>query len=110
VRELLMLLVLVCVPGVVLVAGWRLGRFRLAFAAVAVLLLGVWGASLIAIETDYRDGDGFIDCWPSCTAYHDAVGVAFWGALPLLVGLVVVTTVLAVGVSALRRRAARRPG
>ena len=105
----LLTVLLVAVPGVLLYAGWRCGRRVLGVAAATLALLGVWGASLLAIGTDYRDADGHMDCWPRCTAYQEAVGVAFWGALPAL-GLVIVSTVLAVAVSALRRRAARRPG
>src|SRR5262245_11196220 len=96
-------------PAALLYAGWRRGRFALAFAVVVVALLGVWAASLLAIHTDFRDADGHVDCWPNCTAYHEVVGVAFWLTLPVLVLLTVVSAV-AVAVSALRRRAARRPG
>jgi hypothetical protein len=105
----LVALVLVVAPGVVVYAGWRRERFELAFAGAVVALLGVWGASALAIETDYRDADGYMDCWPSCTAYHHAVGVAFWLTIPVLV-LLTAASAVGVAVSALRRRAARRHG
>jgi hypothetical protein len=108
VRELIAV-ALLAGAGVALYVGWRRRRFLRAFAAVAVALLGLWGASLLAIETDYRDGDGFVDCWPGCTAYQDAVGFAFLFPLAALV-LVTAASAVAVAVSALRRRAARPHG
>ena len=48
--------------GVVLFAG----------AAVA------FGLSYVAIATDYRDADGYVDCWPDCTAIQDAVSFGFF--------------------------------
>jgi hypothetical protein len=51
-----------------LAASWLV----LVFGAVAFLL------AFLAIGTDYRDADGFFDCWPNCTALQDTVGIAFF--------------------------------
>jgi hypothetical protein len=94
---------------VVLYVGWRRGRFAVAYLACVGVLLGLWGATLLAIEVDYRDADGHMDCWPSCTAFQEAVNGTFWLTLPLVALLTVVCGIVAV-VSAWRRRAAHRPG
>ena len=109
VKALLAHALLIVVPGIVLYAGSRRGRFAVALGVVAAALLGVWGASLLAIATDYRDADGHMDCWPTCTAYQGAVGVAFWYTIPLL-ALLALASAGVVLVSRWRRRAARRPG
>ncbi len=77
--------------GLVAIAvGERHGRLRSALAA-CVLALGVlWLAALAAVKTDWRDADGFIDCWPSCTLYQDATGVILiWSpvAVPVWLGV-----------------------
>jgi hypothetical protein len=109
VEALLALALLIVVPGIALYAGWRRGRFAMAFGAVVAAVLGVWGASLLTIATDYRDADGHVDCWPHCTAYQKAIGGVFWYTIPL-VTLLALASAGVVLVSRWRRRAARRLG
>jgi hypothetical protein len=102
-------LVLLLAPAVVVYVGWRRGRFALAYLSCVGALLALWAATLLAIDVDYRDADGHMDCWPSCTAYQKAVGAVFWSTIPL-VALLTVACVVFAAVTAWRRRAARRPG
>jgi hypothetical protein len=51
-------------------AGWR-GPFVAAVAAVALAL--VWLAAAVAFAADYREADGFMDCWPDCTALQSTI-------------------------------------
>lgn len=37
--------------------------------------------------TDYRDADGFIDCWPRCTTLQDVGGFVFYVSPLILVVL-----------------------
>ena len=101
-----MLTALLLVPAALVYAGWRHGRPTRTLALVSVGLLGIWGLSALAVETDYRDADGFVDCWPGCTVFQDAVRLGFLGVLPVLVALAILTALLVL-VSARRERAAR---
>jgi len=31
-------------------------------------------AAAIAVRADYRDADGFVDCWPYCSTFQDVIG------------------------------------
>jgi hypothetical protein len=94
-----------------LYGGWRRGRLGLAAGAAAAGLLAIWIAAAIAVATDYRDADGMMDCWPSCTAFQDTVQVAYLFSLPLLLLAALAALVLwFVAVMRRRGRAARRPG
>lgn len=64
--------------GFLLFIAWRRGRLAHMFIAVTVVLAAAWGLALAAIWTDYRDADGFVDCWPSCSHFQRAVASAFW--------------------------------
>lgn len=101
-----LLAVLFLVPAALVYLGWRRGRLGRTLVAVGAGLLGLWGLSALAVETDYRDADGFVDCWPSCTAFQDAVRIGFLGVLPALVGVVLLAGALLV-IGARRERAAR---
>lgn len=66
--------------GLVVIAfGARRERLRLALASCVLALAVLWSATLAAVETDWRDADGFIDCWPHCSLYQDAVGAILIG-------------------------------
>jgi hypothetical protein len=103
----------VLIPGVafvVLVALLILaqrGR-RLGAALVAIVLAGaaLWLVSWIAIRSDYRDADGYVDCWPDCTPLQDGVAIGFWLVPIAVVALMVVGGLLAVGDRLRRRRRA----
>jgi hypothetical protein len=73
-RPLLALLTLATF-GAVLVVAWRRRRLGTAFAGITVILACAWGLAKIAVEHDYRDADGYVDCWPSCSHVQDTVGV-----------------------------------
>ncbi len=83
---------------------------RVLTAAVlgAVLLLGALDLlAWAAIATDFRDADGFIDCWPDCTFLQNAVLAAvFW--VPLVMTALVVLAVAYVAVTS--RRGTRPAG
>jgi hypothetical protein len=72
--------VLVLLGLVVIAVGARRDHVGPALAA-CVLALGVlWAATLAAVQTDWRDADGFVDCWPGCSLYQDAIGAVFIGS------------------------------
>ncbi len=90
---LLILGVLVVVPLAVLFIGRRHVHPLVAVIA-ALLYLGVaWVLAVLAVATDYRDADGFIDCWPYCSMLQDAVGKVLWVAP--FAGLVVILAAVA---------------
>jgi hypothetical protein len=64
--------------GLLLFIAWRRGRLARMFVTITVVLAVAWGLALAAIWTDYRDADGFVDCWPSCSYVQRAVASAFW--------------------------------
>jgi hypothetical protein len=103
-------LVALVVFGSLLFIAWRRGRLARMFVAVTVVLVVAWGLALAAIWTDYRDADGFVDCWPSCSHFHRAVASAFWYGPVMFVLLGVFAGVLGI-VSARRegRSVARGP-
>jgi hypothetical protein len=79
-----------------LVVAARLGQLFLASAGTLAALAGMWVLALLAVRADYRDADGFIDCWPDCTAVHNAVGAAlFYGPAAAVVVLIATVVLLA---------------
>jgi hypothetical protein len=69
---------------------WLATRRRLALSifAIVTLLDALWLTVLALVAHDYRDMDGFIDCWPSCTVEQQtAGGVLFY--TPLLMALII---------------------
>ncbi|HEV8602436.1 MAG TPA: hypothetical protein VGQ68_03475 [Gaiellaceae bacterium] len=92
-----------------IVAGltWLATRRPLALSifAIVALLDALWLTDLVLIARDYRDTDGFIDCWPSCTVEQEiAGGVLFY--TPLLMALILAGSL---AVLARTRWQARRP-
>ena len=86
-----------------LVVAERRGRLLTAFAGMLASLGTAWGLALGAVANDYRDADGFVDCWPYCSPLQEAVGATlFYGPVAALL-VILTTTVLAV----LRRRRTR---
>jgi hypothetical protein len=76
-------------------------RLGLAFLTETIVFIAGWSLARAAVESDYRDADGYVDCWPSCTVLQDAVKLALLIGPLLWVGLAVVAAVL---VAAYRRR------
>lgn len=68
----------------VLYAGWR-GAPVAVLAAAA--LVAAWLTAAVLVASDYRDADGFMDCWPRCTAWQDAIGFAVFAGPALFVVL-----------------------
>jgi hypothetical protein len=98
------------VPGVPLFLGlalWWVRRESFPLLVAVALLATLYVAAIVLVETDYRDADGYTDCWPSCSALQDAVGLVFWlgGWLLVLSGLFSLSALL---VLALRRRRGNR--
>lgn len=94
-RALVPIVSVLVVVGVVagLVVATRRGHLLLASAGTLTVLAGMWLLAVLAVRADYRDADGFIDCWPSCTAVHNAVGATlFYG--PVAAILVAIATAL----------------
>jgi hypothetical protein len=86
-----LLVVVAVIAGLVVAA--RHGRLLVASVATLTVLAGMWLLAVLAVRADYRDADGFIDCWPGCTAVHNAVGATlFYGPVAAL--LVVIATAL----------------
>ena len=81
--------------ALLLYSAWRCGRLRISFLAVAPVIAAAWLLARAAVRTDYRDADGYVDCWPSCTLLQDSVGLAIWYGPVLLIALGVVAAVLA---------------
>jgi hypothetical protein len=78
--------VLVLAPLLSVIA-WRrrptLGKLVLVLSAGAVG--AAWALATQLVRTDYRDADGFVDCWPDCTALQESVSwVLFLGPLAAL--------------------------
>jgi hypothetical protein len=74
----------------------RRGHLLAAALPTLLFLAFAWVLAKIAQDTDYRDADGWVDCWPSCSPVQHAVGITLWIA-PLVAAVVIVAIVLAMG-------------
>jgi hypothetical protein len=82
---------------------WRSSRPRAGLILGAVVFLdGVWASALLLAFSGWRHADGFMDCWPSCTAGQDATRVILLGTPVLMAPIGIVLLV------ALARRALTR--
>jgi hypothetical protein len=84
----LVFVVLLLLAG--LVVADRRRHLLAAFVSMLTALAVAWAVAVLAVRADYRDADGFVDCWPYCSTFQDVVGATlFYGpvaALLLLVG------------------------
>ena len=72
-----------------LVVAARRGRLFATLAVMLTVLAASWAAAVIAVRADYRDADGFVDCWPYCSTFQDVIGGALiYGPVVALVLLV----------------------
>ena len=62
------------VLGALLVASWRRRRLGPMFLAVVAVLAAAWALAFAAQAADFRDADGWVDCWPHCSLLQEAVG------------------------------------
>lgn len=72
------------------VGAWALRhhpRFPWLVGGLGAALLTAWVAVAMLVSTDYRDADGFFDCWPDCTPWQDAVLGVILGVPVMLAGL-----------------------
>ena len=93
-------IVSVAVAPILALLGWarRPTRAGLALLILALAVAAVWSLYLVSVATDYRDADGFVDCWPGCTAWQKSVRWTLLGGpivAAVLAGLAVVTTLRA---------------
>lgn len=82
----------------VAVAGAWKGGLRPRGAVVALVLLAAcFVLALSAQATDFRDADGWIDCWPSCSGVQRATGagLSYVPALGVLLSLAMIVLTLA---------------
>lgn len=83
--------------------GYRRRRVaRNTFLALLVLIT-LWGLAALVISTDWRDADGYVDCWPNCSGVQDTVGVLFWVAPAAAV--VLAASALVISLTVRRRKA-----
>jgi hypothetical protein len=55
------------------------GRLSTLLATLVAFLAVLWLVNLGLIASDYRDADGWVDCYPSCSGLQRVVGgVAIW--------------------------------
>ena len=85
-----------------MISGASRNRLVLSLAKSTLLLVAVWVATAAMYYSDWRDADGFVDCWPNCTTYQDASGT-------ILVGLPVVLAAWVVAAALIGWRRSRAP-
>jgi hypothetical protein len=105
-------LLVAAVPGVPMLLGlalWWVRRESFPLIVAIALLATLYVVAILFIETDYRDADGFTDCWPSCSAFQEAVGLVLWlgGGLLVLSGVFCLAALLILAVR--RRRGSSAP-
>jgi hypothetical protein len=82
-----------------LAVGWRARHGAFITGAALFAVAGIWIVAKIANDHDYHDADGWVDCWPSCTALQRSVGAGLVGGAVLAAALV-----LAFVLAVVRRR------
>lgn len=86
----------------------RHGRLGLAFLAVTTVLAAAWLLAKLAVRVDYRDADGYVNCWPGCRLLQEAVGWAIWYGPLLFIALGALRRAPVGGRYPLRRRRPHR--
>jgi hypothetical protein len=81
--------ILLLLLATALVVAARRGRLLAALVVILMALAASWAAAATAVRADYRDADGFVDCWPYCSTFQDVIGgTLFYGPVAALVLLV----------------------
>jgi hypothetical protein len=96
------LLVVACL----LFLAYRCGILLAVASAVFAVALITSALAYWATVTDYRDADGFVDCWPNCTAIQDATR---WGAFFAPVVALIAAVAALFGLLARHRSAPKEP-
>ena len=75
--------------GVLLYVAHRRGHLVAVGLALLALSAAAFGLAFAAMQTQWRDADGWADCWPSCEPIHELtrLGLFFTPGIVLLVGL-----------------------
>jgi hypothetical protein len=94
--DVLVALALVAGALAALVAGARRGRLASAALTAAAVVAGLWLLAVLATSTGWRDADGWVDCYPSCSALQDATGTTLGVGILVGAGLIVVWLVAVV--------------
>jgi hypothetical protein len=63
--------------------GLWLHRLGAVCLVAALFFVCLWLLAFYALETDWHDAGGFVDCWPRCTTLQDVTGTMFWYAGPI---------------------------
>jgi hypothetical protein len=71
--------------GALLYWSHRRGRLLAVSLVLFVLATVASGLAYAAVETDYRDADGWVDCWPDCTPLQDATAFGLFLGPPVAV-------------------------
>jgi hypothetical protein len=88
----------------VLILAVGIGLFLRRLGTTCLICVAIlWILANQAIETDWHDADGFIDCWPHCTAHQKAIQAVFWLA-PVTAGLLLVVALVSAIVRARSQR------
>jgi hypothetical protein len=66
--------ILLLLLATALVVAARRGRLLAALVVMLMALAASRAAAAIAVRADYRDADGFVDCWPYCSTFQDVIG------------------------------------
>ena len=81
--------------ALVLYLAHRIGRLLAASLSMILVATAALVLALVAIARDFRDADGFFDCWPNCSSIQDLVGVTVFAAP--IVFIVAVVALIVVG-------------
>jgi hypothetical protein len=68
-----------------LATGWHAQHGAVISASGLVVAAGIWIMAKVANDTDYRNADGWVDCWPSCTPLERGVGIGLFAGAVLMV-------------------------
>ena len=91
----MLIVALIVVASILLLyLAHRIGRLLVASLAMIGIAATAFVLALVAIERDFRDADGFMDCWPNCTLVQDVVGVTVFAAPIVFVAAVVAIVVV----------------
>lgn len=83
--QLAVLAFMAALGGVALAVGATRGRLTSALIGSAIALGFLWLAAVAAYYADWRDADGWVDCWPNCDFHQEAIGAILVGSPVVLI-------------------------